>query len=99
MNNIEVTENTPALLIDQELIDHLCRSSQLTAKEAVHLVTEVLSYYSRTPEEFLRTRHQELQTQGYDNSAIFSALQTELSSRRFCAKPFTTRQIRRAIYG
>lgn len=94
MTDIEVTDTAPA-----ELIDHLCRSSQLTASEAEHLVTEVLSYFSQTPEEFLRTRHQELQSQGYGNSAIFTTLKTELSTRRFGAKSFTTRQVRRAIYG
>lgn len=99
MTDIEVTDDAPAALIDRDLINHLCRSSQLTAKQAEHLVTEVLSYFSQTPEEFLRARHQELQAQGYDNSAIYTALHTELSIRRFGAKPFTTRQIRRAIYG
>lgn len=82
-----------------DLIDHLCRSSQLTAREAEHLVAEVLEYFSQTPEQFLRTRHQELQSQGYDNTTIFTILQRELSTRRFASKPLTTRQIRRAIYG
>lgn len=99
MSDIEVTNDAQTELIDNELIDHLCRSSQLTAKEAERVVAEVLSYFSQTPEEFLRTRHQELQSQGYGNSAIFTTLQIEMSNRRFGAKPLTTRQIRRAIYG
>lgn len=94
MSDQEKTDGAPA-----ELIDHLCRSSQLTAKQAEHLVAEVLSYFSQTPEEFLRTRHQELQSLGHGNSAIFTILQTELKTKRFTTKLLTTRQIRRAIYG
>lgn len=94
MPEIEANAEAPS-----ELIDHLCRNSQLTASEAEHLVAEVLGYFSQTPEDYLRTRHQELQSQGYGNAAIFSTLQLELSTRRFNAKPLTTRQIRRAIYG
>jgi len=87
------------ITVPTELIDHLCRSSRLTAMEAEHLVTEVLSYFSETPDDFLRNRHQQLQALGNSNSAIFSTLQKELKARRFGAKPLTTRQIRRAIYG
>lgn len=83
----------------QELIDHLCRNSRLTAEEAAHVVIEVLAYFSETPDEYVRTRHQELQALGNSNSEIFSTLQKELQMRRFGAKPLSTRQIRRAIYG
>lgn len=94
MSKIEEPAGVPA-----DLIDHLCRNSQLNAREAEHLVAEVVAYYSQTPDEFLRARHQELQSQGFGNTAIFSMLQLELNTRRFGAKPLTTRQIRRAIYG
>lgn len=86
-------------LIPEELIDHLCRNSRLTAQEAEHVVGEVLAYFSATPDEYVRTRHQELQALGNSNPDIFSTLQKELMARRFGAKPLTTRQIRRAIYG
>lgn len=82
-----------------ELVDHLCRNSQLTARQAEQLVSEVLAYFSQTPEEFLRARHQELQSQGFDNASIFPTLQLELNARCFAARPLTTRQIRRVIYG
>lgn len=85
--------------VPSELIDHLCRNTQLTAQQAEHLVIEVLAYFAETPEMFLRKRHQELQTNGRSNSDIFAALQHELQSRRFTCKPMSTRQIRRAIYG
>jgi len=96
MPETEVTANEATAA---ELVDHLCRNSRLTAQEAQHLVAEVLAYFSQTPEEFLRARHQELQSQGFGNAAIFSTLQLELNSRRFAARPLSTRQIRRAIYG
>jgi len=89
----------PDITVPAELIDHLCRSSRLTAPEAEHVVHEVLAYFSETPEEYLRARHQELQAEGKSNTDIFLTLQTEVSTRRFGAKPLTTRQIRRAIYG
>ena len=85
--------------VPTELIDHLCRNSQLTAKQAEHLVNEVLAYFAETPEVYLRKRHQELQSYGRSNPDIFAALQQELNARRFKCKPMTTRQIRRAIYG
>jgi len=85
--------------VPTELIDHLCRSSRLTAQEAEHMASEVLAYFSETPDEFVRHRHQELQALGRSNSEIYATLQKELQERRFSAKPLSTRQIRRAIYG
>lgn len=86
-------------IVPSELINHLCRNSQLTAQEAEHLVNEVLAYFAETPEMYLRKRHQELQSNGRSNSDIFEALQHELQSRRFTCKPMSMRQIRRTIYG
>lgn len=85
--------------VPDELVDHLCRCSRLTAQEAEHVVTEVLAYFDQTQDAFLRQRHQQLQSLGYTNADIYAALQSELQSRRFTSKPMTTRQIRRAIYG
>ena len=82
-----------------ELINHLCRNSRLTEGEAEHVVAEVLCYYSESVEDFVRRRHQELQTQGLSNNVIFSALANEVQLHRFVGKPLTIRQIRRAIYG
>jgi len=87
------------ITVPEDLVDHLCRNSRLTASEAEHLVSEVLAYFSATPDDYLRTRHQELQALGNSNPDIFSTLQKEIQARRFGAKPLTTRQIRRAIYG
>lgn len=86
-------------IVPSELIDHLCRNSRLNAQEAEHIVNEVLAYFAETPDEYLRQRHQELQSLGRSNSDIFLVLQHELQNRRFASKPMSTRQIRRAIYG
>lgn len=89
----------PEIIVPSDLIDHLCRNSRLNAHEAKHVASEVLVYFSETPDEFLRNRHQELQALGNSNPEIYLALQQELQTRRFGAKQLSTRQIRRAIYG
>lgn len=89
----------PPEQIPEELLQHLCYSSRLTAVEAQHLVTEVLSYYSEQREDFVRRRHLELQSQGHNNNYIYSQLALELAQRRFPAPALSERQIRRMIYG
>lgn len=82
-----------------ELIEYLVRSSRLTRPEASHLVHEVLAFLSETPEEFIRRRHLALQAQGHANDEIFAHIARELEQRRFRAPGYSTRQIRRVIYG
>lgn len=82
-----------------ELIAYLARSSRLSPSEASRLVQEVLEFMNETPEEFIRRRHLQLQTQGLANSQIFRELATELRARRFRAPELSERQIRRVIYG
>lgn len=85
--------------VPQELVDHLCRTSRLTASEARQLVAEVNHFYGETVEQFLLRRHQELQLRGLSNSTIFTTLQSEIEDWRFSGKPMSVRQIRRTIYG
>lgn len=85
--------------IPEELLQHLCYSSRLTADEARHLVAEVLAFYAEPLEDFVRRRHLELQSQGHNNKHIYSQLQQELEQRRFPASLLSERQIRRMIYG
>jgi len=82
-----------------ELVDYLTRTSRLEPKEARRLVDEVLSFLAEAPEMFVRRRHLALQRQGLPNTAIFARLQAELAGRRFPAPVYTTRQLRRIIYG
>jgi len=83
----------------RELIDYLARTSRLTSAEAERLVNEVLTFLGETPEAFIRRRHHALQSEGLANDEIFARLAQELAQRRFSAPAYTTRQIRRIIYG
>jgi len=83
----------------RELIDYLARTSRLTASEAERLVNEVLTFLGETPEAYIRRRHLALQSEGLGNEEIFARLAKELAQRRFSAPAYTTRQIRRIIYG
>ena len=82
-----------------DLIDHLCRHSPLTAEQARQIVAEVNNYYRESVATFVCRRHKELQRQGLSNSAIYDALMNEMPERRFSQEPLSERQIRRLIYG
>ncbi|MGD9883014.1 MAG: hypothetical protein AB7F22_31235 [Reyranella sp.] len=82
-----------------ELVEYLARTSRLDRSDARRLVDEVVSFLIEEPEAFVRRRHLALQRQGLTNTAIFARLQVELAQRRFPAPAYTTRQLRRIIYG
>lgn len=82
-----------------ELVEYLTRTSRLDRGEARRLVDEVVSFLVEQPEDFVRRRHLALQRRGLANAAIFERLQAELAQRRFPAPAYTTRQLRRIIYG
>ena len=82
-----------------ELVEYLARTSPLDRGEARRLVDEVVSFLIEQPDAFVRRRHLALQRQGLANAAIFARLQVELAQRRFPAPAYTTRQLRRIIYG
>lgn len=83
----------------EELVEYLARTTRLERSEARRLVDEVVSFLNELPEEFVRRRHLELQKQGSANPEIFTRLEAELARRRFPAPAYTTRQLRRIIYG
>ena len=91
--------NDAALDDLSELVEYLARTSRLEPKEARRVIDEVLSFLVEAPESFVRRRHLALQRQGLANTAIFVRLQAELAQRRFPAPAYTTRQLRRIIYG
>mgnify|MGYP001031481556 FL=1 len=82
-----------------ELVEYLTRTSRLEPQEARRVIDEVLSFLAEEPDAFVRRRHLALQRQGLSNTAIFVQLQAELAQRRFPAPAYTTRQLRRIIYG
>lgn len=83
----------------EELVEYLTRASRLDRSEARRLVDEVVSFLAEQPEAFVRRRHLALQRQGLANASIFEQLKAELAQRRFPAPAYTTRQLRRIIYG
>ncbi len=83
----------------EELVEYLTRTSRLDRSEARRLVDEVVSFLAEQPEAFVRRRHLALQRQGLANASIFEQLKAELAQRRFPAPAYTTRQLRRIIYG
>jgi hypothetical protein len=98
-SRVEVFVNDAKLDDVDELVEYLARTSRLEPQEARRVVDEVLSFLVEQPEPFVRRRHLALQRQGLSNTAIFARLQAELAARRFPAPAYTTRQLRRIIYG
>lgn len=82
-----------------ELVDHLVRSSPLSASEASRVVAEVLNYFAEPLDVFVRRRHRELQGRGWHNDRIFAALGAELATRRVAPPALSARQLRRIVYG
>jgi len=70
------------------------------SQETISKLSEELCYFwNQDLKTWLQTRHQELQSLGYKNDAIYSELQKEIKKRPFAASPLSLRQIRRIIYG
>lgn len=82
-----------------ELSQRLARSSTLSAREAEHLIDEVLAFLDESLEQFVRRRHRELQRAGLANAGIYPQLVSEVAARRFRQPDLTARQIRRLVYG
>jgi hypothetical protein len=82
-----------------DLIDHLTRTSALSANEAARVVADVLSYFSEPAETYVRRRHGELRTCGLANDEIFRRIATELAGRRVAPPELSLRQLRRMVYG
>lgn len=82
-----------------DLVDHLVRSTPLSAGEARRVVADVVDYFDESVPDFVRRRHGELQRRGLTNDIIFSRLAEELTGRRFAAPELSPRQLRRLVYG
>jgi hypothetical protein len=88
-------ENAP----DDELVHQVSRTTGLPAADARRVVEDVLAYFTVTAEEYVRTRHRELQLRGVRNDTIFERIADELRTRPVRAPELTTRQLRRIVYG
>ena len=86
--------------IDSELVDYLAATSGLSKSICQRLVLDVLAQFDEPLEAWVVRRHAELKRNGaLKNEQIYAQIQSELPTRRFSAKPLTTRQVRRLIYG
>lgn len=83
---------------DSDLVDHIARTTGLSATEAARVIDDVTAYYREPVEEFVRRRHRDLQGRGAKNSEIYATMSGELRSRLFAAPDLTERQLRRLIY-
>lgn len=83
---------------DNDLVDHIARSTGLSATEAARVIDDVTAYYREPVEEFVRRRHRDLQGRGAKNAEIFDTLSDELRSRLVAAPDLTERQLRRLVY-
>jgi hypothetical protein len=84
---------------NDELVDHLARTTRLTRGEIVKVLAEAHAFYAEPVEVFVARRHGELQAAGLRNDAIFPRLAAELRERRFAAPELSERQLRRLVYG
>lgn len=82
-----------------ELVEHLLKSTPLSAGEAERVVAEVLGYFAESTEGFVRRRHGELQRRGMTNDRIFERVGAELAARRVAPPALSARQLRRIVYG
>ena len=87
--------NTRKVQIIQRLRDHF----DLPAERAEALLDEVLDALDETVDEYVQSRHAQLQQQGWSNAEIYSRLQLELQELRFAPPTLSDRQLRRRIYG
>ena len=82
-----------------ELVAYVARSGGLDPSQARRIVDDVLSYFTETPQDFVRRRHAVLLRLGRRNEEIYAQVAEELAERRFPAPAWSIRQIRRVIYG
>ena len=83
----------------EELITRLEHTTQLPRGLLGRLVADVLDHYSETTEAVVRRRHDELQSAGHTNPAIWEQLARELPQRRVSVPDLSARQLRRIVYG
>ncbi len=84
---------------DADLVSRIATSTGLRPAEAARVIADVVAYYSESTEEYVRRRHDELQTYGMKNPKIFAQIRSELAERVVSAPPLSERQLRRIVYG
>jgi len=79
--------------------ERLERLLGLGPAQARRAVTETVDCLWRGVDDYIASRHRELQAEGARNQAIYETIARELTTLRFAAPPLSARQIRRRIYG
>ena len=83
----------------QDLVGYLAASTGLPPSTAIRVISDVITYFSESIEEFVRRRHAELQRGQHKNDEIWPVIAAELRQRRFAAPGLSERQLRRIVYG
>lgn len=84
---------------DSQLVTRVAESSGLTTAEAARVIDDVIAWFAEPVEDYVRRRHEQLQTYGKRNPEIFATIAQELRHRVVAAPELTERQLRRIIYG
>jgi hypothetical protein len=84
---------------EHDLVSRVATSTGLSHGEAARVIADVVAYFDEPVEEFVRRRHEELQTFGMRNAEIFSQITSELARRVVASPPLSERQLRRIVYG
>jgi hypothetical protein len=84
---------------DAEFKRHILDTYNISEGDFGRLIEEFLEHFDSTLNDYVRSRHSELQKEGGRNTAIYRVLMREIEDRRFAAGPLTERKIRRIIYG
>lgn len=71
----------------------------LSPERAARAVAEVLDSMRFDVDQYIRTRHAQLQAESVTNVEIYQRIADELPALRFAGPQLSARQIRRRIYG
>jgi hypothetical protein len=78
---------------------HLAETYGISEDGFERLMEEFLAYFGSTLEQYVRSRHLELQRTGKKNPEIYRTIAAEACTRRFAVGELSERRVRRLIYG
>lgn len=84
---------------ESNLVSQVSASTGLSHGEAARVVSDVVAYFAEPVEDFVRRRHESMQTYGMKNPEIFRQIAAELDRRVVAAPALSERQLRRIVYG
>jgi hypothetical protein len=87
------------MLQGMDLKRHLKDTYGVAEDDFERLMEEFRAFFGSTLEEFVRSRHLQLQKQGKRNPEIYRQIIEEASETRFAEKDLSERRVRRLIYG